>query len=84
MNRHLLHVLLIYVIALLVVLVYVPWYGQSLGGVEETPWLEYRFIWSPPRASGYRIGIDFGRMFLEAVSLSVVMLAGAIWLWGEE
>ncbi len=84
MNRHLRRVFVIYAIALLLVMIYVPWYGESSSGNEDLAWLDYRFIWNPPQIAGYRVCIDFGRMFLEVASLSVVMLLGIVWLWGED
>ncbi|MCP3176476.1 MAG: hypothetical protein AB7F21_06335 [Desulfuromonadales bacterium] len=84
MNEHLRRVLLVYGLALLLVLIYVPWCGPSPVDGEGKVWLQYRFLWDPPQRSGWPLRLDVGRMFLEFVSLTAVMAIGVVWLWGDE
>lgn len=84
MNRYLRQVVLAYLLALLVAFVYVPWYGRPQEPWAVAPCIRYSPIWHPPRTIGYRFSFDTGRLFLEIVSLSVVMTSAVLSLWGEE
>lgn len=78
MNRHLRQVFLAYLLSLLTALVYVPWYGHPQEPWAYTPCIRYAPLWYPPQTIGYSFSFDTGRLFLEIVSLSVVLVSAAL------
>lgn len=84
MNRYLRQVFLAYLLALLAAFTYVPWYGSPREPWAVIPCVHYAPLWRPPQTIGYVFHFDAGRLFLEAVSLSLVFASAAISLWREE
>lgn len=78
MNRYLRRVFLAYLLALLVALVFVPWYGIPQEPWAVAPCIRYSPLWLPPKTIGYHFSFDIGRLFLEIASLSVVMASAAL------
>jgi hypothetical protein len=84
MNRHLRQTFLAYLLTLLITLVYVPWYGHPQEPWTLTPCVRYAPAWNPPQTIGYSFSFDTGRLLLEIISLSVVMVSAALSLRGEK
>ncbi len=83
MNRYFLRVFTAYSFAVLVAMAYVPWFGfpQESQGIAL---FEYAFLWNPPILEGYRFYILVPHLLLEILSLTLVLIAAAVSLWGRE
>ncbi len=84
MNRHIRHVFTAYLLSLLAIAFFLPWQGEPLEGWADLPLVVYAPLWQPPRTYGYLFHLDLGRLVPVLVSLSAVMAAAAISLWGRE
>lgn len=84
MNRYLQRVFAAYAVAVLAAFLYVPWYGrlQEPGVVQGL--ILYAPLWQPPATVGYQFYLDYGRIFLEVVSLTLVLLLALVSLWGDD
>jgi hypothetical protein len=73
-------ILALYAFAVATACLYVPWLG-SLARVRGSRSLEYAPLWAPPDAGYQFINVDYGRIGLELVVLTV-MAGVALFLCG--
>ncbi len=83
MNPYIRRVFTAYLAALVLLSFFIPWYGAPVEPWADLPVFLHAPLWHPPRTVGYVFAIDFGRLFLVVLSLSAVMAAAVVSLWGK-
>jgi hypothetical protein len=84
MNRYIRRVLATYILALLILCAFLPWYGLPVDSWAGFPVFLQAPLWHPPSTFGYIFYLDIVRLALAILSLSAVMVAAMISLWGTE
>ncbi len=74
MNQTIRRVFDSYALCLLLAVAFPPWQGTPLVAAVGGSGPVYAWIWSPPRDPGWIFVPDFTRLFLEIISLTLVLI----------
>ena len=81
MNRFIRRVFDAYALLLLVAVVLPPWRGECWSGTAAPSGPIYAWLWSPPAQAGWSFAPDSPRLFLEVLSLSLILAVAVVDLW---
>ncbi|GAB6083932.1 hypothetical protein JCM30471_28460 [Desulfuromonas carbonis] len=80
MNQPIRRVFDSYALCLLLAVAFPPWQGTPLLAAVGASGPVYAWIWSPPRDPGWIFLPDFPRLFLEIISLTLILVVAKLFL----
>ena len=82
MNRFVRRVFDAYALLVLLAVALPPWRGACWRGTAVPSGQIYAWLWAPPVHPGWSFVPDVPRLFLEILSLSLILAVAVVNLWG--